>query len=152
MARLLALTTTAPHAEYFVKLTKGACFGICPVEEYTLYGDGKVVYHGWHYSERPGAHSGRVQLTAATKFFANIAKLDIDQFARQYLSGLVDIQRTSLQFSLDGRQRTVDYDHWSDKAATMIAIEKKLLTLLAEVDWQATVAAANDDKTANAFE
>lgn len=52
------ITTDVQPSDY-VKISRSACFGACPVFDLTLYGDGRVVFHGVRYTKIQGQHSDR---------------------------------------------------------------------------------------------
>jgi hypothetical protein len=48
-----------PSPADYIKPSKTACFGFCPVFDLTLYGDGRVLFHGGRYTKQSGQHTTR---------------------------------------------------------------------------------------------
>ncbi|WP_417451262.1 DUF6438 domain-containing protein [Kordiimonas sp.] len=46
--------TRDPSPMDYVKISEGPCFGTCPVYDFTLKGDGQVVFHGNRFSQVSG--------------------------------------------------------------------------------------------------
>ncbi|WP_262689765.1 DUF6438 domain-containing protein [Kordiimonas aestuarii] len=45
-----------PSPMDYIKISEGPCFGACPVYDFTLKGDGRVVFHGNRFSKVSGQH------------------------------------------------------------------------------------------------
>lgn len=72
-------------------LSKGACFGKCPVYTLTIYQNRLAVFEGINFTNKQGVH----QRTIAKKEFKRLEKLfsssNFDKFQKEYKSDLVDL-------------------------------------------------------------
>ena len=61
-----AVTEPAPIAEKdtFLYYHRGACFGMCPIFNLTIYGNGRAVYEGRNFVDRIGFYEARVSESA----------------------------------------------------------------------------------------
>lgn len=67
-----------PSPADFIKLTKTACFGTCPVFDLTLYGDGRVLFHGSRYTKQSGQ---KIVQYGTGRFLEAMAELDMRGFS-----------------------------------------------------------------------
>lgn len=66
-----------PSPAHFIKLTKTACFGTCPAFDLTLYGDGRVLFHGSRYTKQTGQ---QITQFSTGRFMEALAALDMRGF------------------------------------------------------------------------
>lgn len=66
-----------PSPADFIKLTKTACFGTCPVFDLTLYGDGRVLFHGGRYTKQSGQ---KIVQYGTGRFLDALAELEMRGF------------------------------------------------------------------------
>lgn len=69
---------TPPHKRPWVHMSRGACYGTCPVYELNIYPDGEVWFFGEEHVKKPGNQAGQMDPAAvndlqkaidASKFF-----------------------------------------------------------------------------------
>lgn len=60
----------APTERDSISMTRGPCFGACPMYEVTVYGDGRVVFRGDRFVAQSGEHTRTIDPTEAAALFA----------------------------------------------------------------------------------
>src|SRR5688572_6950095 len=60
----------APAASDQISMTRGPCFGACPMYTVTVWGDGRVQFVGERFVEETGDHSKTVDAAHVAALFA----------------------------------------------------------------------------------
>ncbi|MGY2131209.1 DUF6438 domain-containing protein [Hymenobacter sp. HD11105] len=120
-----------------MQLERTACMGPCPVDQLTVYSDGRMTYKGGANAPRTGSFAGqltpaeRKELTAkfdAAKFFA---------FQDSYVSTLSDLPTRYITYWQGTKSKRIrNYD---GAPAALLALEVELLNLIKADRWRQTV-------------
>lgn len=131
------LVQAPPPSQKLMQLERTACMGPCPVDQLTVYSDGRMEYKGGANAPRAGDYVGlltaeeRKQLTAqfeAANFFA---------FCDSYVSSLSDLPTTYITYwQGDKSKRIRDYD---GAPAALKVLEAELIKLIAADRWRQPV-------------
>lgn len=123
-----------PQASDFtdVRLSRGMCFGECPVYRVTLSTDGLVDYEGEVYVERLGQHHGEIEPDRVTDLVRAILLLGLAGSDPEDLPPLTDQPATEVQ--LVSEQRSIRFS--DDDASPLVwAMAALVEAVVDEVEW-----------------
>lgn len=93
-----------------ITLSRGACYGTCPIYEIAIHGDGTVLYEGKAYVETQGKKNAKISHAALVQLVDAFRKADYFSLADKYVSGVTDHPRYVTSISFDGVSKSVlDY-------------------------------------------
>lgn len=127
----IAATDTAGRV---IALETTPCRGTCPVQQLTVYADGRVRYVGQEYTDRLGTYELRLperEVVRLKKCFRDARFFD---FNTSYQAKVSDLPSTYLTFSDGGRTHTV-LDYYGTPKAVK-ALEAEVLALLKRKGWK----------------
>lgn len=126
-----------------VHLSRGACYGRCPVYEVTISGDGTVEYQGVRHVRVKGFHSKRVAPSVVARLFADIIESGFLGWRDSYETPSTDLESARLSLTCASTHKTVDdYGASSrDRHAADAHVRDKLEALELRVDAVARSAA-----------
>ena len=75
--------TPAPTASDQLSMTRGPCFGACPMYTVTVWGDGRVVFDGNQFVAATGEHTKTVDPAVAAALFARADSIDFFDMPQQ---------------------------------------------------------------------
>lgn len=90
-----------------VEMTKGPCYGRCPVYTLRIYDNGIATYKGERHTERLGLYIKQLPMEEVTAIFNKFSEANIWQFKSVYKSDIPDFQTVSLTFIEEGDFKTV---------------------------------------------
>lgn len=90
-----------------VTMSKGACFGQCPIYTATVYGDGTVEYYGERFVDRQGAYAGTISPEDLCAIIAEINTRKLMTVESDFLEEVPDAPKTKLTISMRGASTTV---------------------------------------------
>jgi hypothetical protein len=100
-----------------VTLSRGACYGQCPIYDVTIRADGRVVFNGEKFVKLVGKQESRLPLQDIALLTAVIRRVGIDTMRDQYFSkadGCVkvatDFPSMSLSVTVAGKKKSVAID------------------------------------------
>lgn len=93
-----------------VTMSRGACFGECPVYSVTIHGDGRVEYEGEYWVEVEGRRESSVdpaEVAALVEEFYDAGYLSMKD---EYTADVTDLATTTTSLTVGGEAKTViDY-------------------------------------------
>lgn len=114
---LLLTSCAAPYATRCVEgldrsslrvtISKGVCFGQCPMYTATVYGDGTVEYNGERFVEREGAYAGAISSEDLCAIVTEITAKKLMLVDTSFVEEVPDAPMTKMTLSLRGRSTTV---------------------------------------------
>ncbi len=93
-----------------VTISKGACFGQCPIYAATVYGDGTVDYTGERFVERMGTYAGRISAADLCAIVTEIERNRLLVVDRSFLEEVPDAPLTKITIVMRGRTVTVQWN------------------------------------------
>lgn len=93
-----------------VTMTKGACFGQCPIYSATVYGDGSVDYTGERFVERMGTYAGSIPADDLCAIITEIERNKAMVADRSFLEEVPDAPLTTITIVMRGRTVTVKWN------------------------------------------
>jgi hypothetical protein len=91
----------------FVKLTRGMCFGHCPVYHVTLRSDGTASWHGEAFVERMGTYEGRFNASEFAHLAALVERCGFFDWHDEYTEMVTDLPTYTLTVSRAQQSKTV---------------------------------------------
>lgn len=114
---LLLTSCAAPYAKRCVEgldrsslrvtISKGACFGQCPIYTGVVFGDGTVEYYGERFVEREGAHSGKISPEDLCAIVTEIERRKLMIVDTAYVEEVPDAPMTKITIAMRGRSTAV---------------------------------------------
>jgi hypothetical protein len=142
---ILLLTATAFIAcrpvrvatEKLIQLERTACMGPCPVDQLTVYADGRLLYYGGANAPRTGSFAGQLTTAERKKLVAKFEAANFFAFQDSYVSIASDLPTKYITYWQGKKTKRIqDYD---GAPAALKALESELIDLIKTDRWQRTV-------------
>ena len=127
-----------------VGLSRGMCYGECPVYDVTLLTDGLVVYKGEYFVERIGQYGGEVDPDRVRNLIRVILRLGFAELEPEYPTLVTD--QPSTELTLTGEQQhhsVVDHGGAPLEFWAMAAVVDAIVD---EVEWDERSDGDDDDE------
>lgn len=95
---------------FSVTISKGMCFGTCPVYSGTVYGDGKIVYEGQTNTERMGTYSGMIPSEVLCSLATEVQKNKLMTSKAKYIDNVPDAPVTTITITNMGQTTVISYN------------------------------------------
>lgn len=95
------------RTSFSVTISKGVCFGQCPMYSATVYGDGSVEYNGERFVDRVGVHTGTISPEDLCAILTEVEQRKLMQIDTSYVEEVPDAPMTKVTISYRGRSTTV---------------------------------------------
>lgn len=93
-----------------ITLSRGVCYGTCPVYHVEIHGDGKVEFNGNQYVAQPGHHEAQIPAAAVRALVAKFRAADFFALKDNYHGDVTDWPSVGVSIRFDGREKSVgDY-------------------------------------------
>ncbi len=134
----------APTASDQIALTRGPCFGACPMYTVTVHGDGRVQFVGNRFVEKTGEHTKTIDVARVAELFAyadSIGFFDMPQQvtpANEAACGRYHTDAPSADITMiwGSRDQTVSHYHGCNKApAGLHAFQDRIDAVLGTAEW-----------------
>lgn len=112
-----------------ITLSRGPCFGTCPVYDVTIHGDGSVFYNGIRFVGTTGEKHGHISRGDVKSLYAQFKRADFFWLFDKYEGHITDLPYYRMSISYDGRRKEV-----VDYAGQMIGIPEVVVQLEHAVD------------------
>jgi hypothetical protein len=112
-----------------ITLTRGMCFGTCPVYTLEIDGDGSVHYKGERFVAISGKHRTYIAPNAVRDLYVQFQKADFFWLLEGYQADVTDNPAYSLTLAYDGKSKTV-----GDYVGLMAGMPKAVAALENAVD------------------
>ncbi|MEL6635359.1 MAG: DUF6438 domain-containing protein [Bacteroidota bacterium] len=123
---------TNPNA-LLIQMRKSACFGQCPVYTLEVFANGRVDYRGTNHTDKMGLYRRQVPTAELEQLVADFRAAQLPQYDSLYLSGLTDLQLTSLSFFQPDYSQTIKGDF--ERPPAVLDLEKQLVALADNGEW-----------------
>jgi hypothetical protein len=90
-----------------IELTRGYCFGSCPVYTVQVRGDGTVTWHGEKYVAVRGEAAGRIQVSEARDLISSFRSNGFWNLCGSYRRPITDEATVSTRLSIAGQTKSV---------------------------------------------
>lgn len=90
-----------------IEMTKGPCYGRCPVFTLTIYKNGLVSYKGERFTDRLGIYEKKLKKQELQKIIAEFERANVWQFRDTYRGRIPDMQSVSITYIEGNRKKTI---------------------------------------------
>lgn len=118
-----------------IRLSRGACFGTCPIYEVTLAADGTANWNGERFVERVGRYRGEADLNEVARLFAFVQRVDFFSWDDRYVSGVTDTPDYILTVESDRGSKSV-LQNASEEPPDFWVIAALVDGLAETINWQ----------------
>jgi len=93
-----------------ISLERTACYGVCPVYEIEIKGDGSVTYCGKAFVKERGLRTKVISVESVRQLADRFGAADFFQLSGEYVADITDMPTTVISVAFDGRSKAVlDY-------------------------------------------
>ena len=93
-----------------IRLSRGACFGFCPVYEVTISGNGDVHYEGRNFVNVVGERTATIPSEDVARLLARFDEVGFHHLRDSYRARISDLPTQSITLTRNGQTKTVvDY-------------------------------------------
>ena len=134
----------APTGTDSISMTRGPCFGACPMYTVTVYGDGRVVFQGDRFVAETGEHTKTIDAADAAALFAAADSIDFYRLpaditpANQQACGAswTDMPGAEVTLRWNARMHTVNHYHGCPKAPERLTrFENRIDAVAGTAEW-----------------
>lgn len=134
---LVACRPVQAATEKLMQLERTACMGPCPVDQITVYTDGRMEYKGGENATRQGIYVGRLTAAERKRLIAKFDAANFFAFQDSYVSNKLDYPTKYITYWKAGKSKRIrDYD---GAPAALKALEAELIKLIKADRWQQSV-------------
>jgi hypothetical protein len=131
---LIACRPVQAATEKLIQLERTACMGPCPVDQLTVYTDGRLEYKGGENAPRKGIYVGRLTAAERKQLVAKFEAANFFAFQDSYVSNNLDYPTKYLTYWKGGKSKRIrDYD---GAPAALKALEAELIKIIKADRWQ----------------
>ncbi len=115
-----------------IKLSRGRCFGPCPIYSFVIYGNGLVKFDGEHNVRVRGKQTATLSREQVLKVLAELDRINFMRLEDRAFAGCFDTPSVGVSVSVDGRSNEVVSD-WGCPGAYS-KIQEQFITAAARID------------------
>jgi uncharacterized protein DUF6438/ankyrin repeat protein len=93
--------------EDFVKLSRGGCYGTCPIYEVTIAGNGDVTWYGKLYIYSVGIIHSQINRDEARALINQFRQPKFWELCGRYSANITDMPTTDIDLQIGGRSKSV---------------------------------------------
>lgn len=127
-----------------IGLSRGMCYGPCPVYSVRFFSDGRAEFSGEHFVDLPGEHQAHFDVADFELLALAIAHLRFGNLRRNYAVDHTDADTTTTWIVRRGRRRTVE-DYGAAGPQRLRQIEFLIDDAAADLRWLPSADPALDD-------
>lgn len=90
-----------------LEMSKGPCFGSCPIFTITVYDNGWATYNGKLYTDKLGLHIKKVGRSRLEEIKRELRLANLWQYQNIYRSSLPDLQSVTINYFEKGRTKSI---------------------------------------------
>eukprot|EP01005_Ploeotia_sp_CARIB1_P000176 NODE_117_length_1487_cov_522.275000_g115_i0.p1 GENE.NODE_117_length_1487_cov_522.275000_g115_i0~~NODE_117_length_1487_cov_522.275000_g115_i0.p1 ORF type:complete len:382 (-),score=85.45 NODE_117_length_1487_cov_522.275000_g115_i0:288-1433(-) len=100
----------------WVSMSRGMCFGTCPVYTLKIYGDGSVEYNGQNFVKVKGAKTATIATSKVEELFTAFAAAKFDELPNYERRMVTDMPSAQVTSNLGGVKHIVNHYMGDDRA------------------------------------
>lgn len=104
---IVAPNTNVGELDKLVEMSKGPCFGFCPIYTLTVYSNGVVTYNGERNTNRQGMHLRILEKNELSALKSQLEKANLWQYQDLYKGQLPDMQTVTITYWEEGDFKTI---------------------------------------------
>ncbi len=140
-------STNIGELDKLVEMSKGPCFGFCPIYTLTVYSNGVVTYHGERNTNRQGTYLRILDKKQLSGLKSQLEKAELWQYQDLYKGRLPDLQTVTITYWEEGDFKTIAGKDGRPKA--VVDIETKLEDIANTGDWKKMDGTADEEAPVN---
>lgn len=121
-----------------IVLSKGTCFGECPVYTLTVYNTGLMKFNGVRYTEMDGKHELQLTEDQYVELIKAFDEANLWQFEDLYNMDIADLPTTTISYADDDKLKTIKGK--AERPVELVQLEEKLTALIQLEGWVMTEA------------
>lgn len=90
-----------------IEMSKGPCYGRCPVFTLTIYENGIASYKGERYTDRLGTFVRKLEKSEMERILGEFDRANFWQFRDSYRGRIPDMQSVTISYHQNGKKKTV---------------------------------------------
>lgn len=119
-----------------IRLSRGACFGTCPIYQVALGADGTATWNGERFVERLGQYRGETDVNEVARLLSFVERAGFLGWGDEYVSGNTDAPDYILTVESDRGTKSVRQNA-SEEPPDFWVIAALIDGLAERIDWQA---------------
>lgn len=100
-----------PDTVLFASISRGACFGRCPIYKIHVYGSGRAEYHGINFVDSIGVFTTQLETSLLGDMEKAALELGLDKMKDVYDSGVSDLPTTYIGITMNGEHKRIKARH-----------------------------------------
>jgi hypothetical protein len=121
-----------------IVLSKGTCFGECPVYTLTVYNTGLLKFNGVRYTEMDGKYEFQLSEEQYTDLVKSFDAVNLWKFEDLYSMDIADLPTTTISYADDEKIKTIKGK--AERPEELLQLEEKLIALTQLEGWVMTEA------------
>jgi len=123
------------NSSNLISMSKGACFGTCPIYKMTIQKNGAATFEGKRFCNMIGPHIAQLSSEQLGSLEQDIAKINFEAFAEKIESMIADLPSTELTFfRADGSPKSI---WWNMNGPEQLLNLSAILEMYrGDLDWQ----------------
>ncbi len=90
-----------------IEMSKGPCFGSCPVFTLTIYEEGLATYEGQRFTDRMGLHTKRLDQETLRAVIREFEEADMWRYQNSYKAQIPDLPTVTITYHEEENSKTV---------------------------------------------
>ncbi|NBC07750.1 MAG: hypothetical protein GVY26_11215 [Bacteroidetes bacterium] len=90
-----------------IEMSKGPCYGRCPVFTLTVYENGIASYEGERYTDRLGTYVKKLEKGQMERLLGEFKRANVWQFRDSYRGRIPDMQSVTITYREDNKKKTI---------------------------------------------
>lgn len=117
----------------FIRLSRAACFGTCPVYSVQIFADGRVVYEGQRNVLNVGKFSSSLEEAKAKLLFEELKQLNWSSYPDSYPIDNVDFPQFKLEYQSQDLNKSIKAN--SNAAPELLELAKQIDLISAKLNY-----------------
>jgi hypothetical protein len=119
-----------------IRLSRGMCFGTCPVYEVVLAADGRAWWHGEGHVDRIGRYEGRIDQEQFQRLAGTLIRAGFFDWLPSYASGVTCSPDHVIEVTSDRGVVKRVVQNGTDEPRGFARIGKLIDRIAADIDWR----------------
>ncbi len=102
-----AANANLSRMEPVIQMSKGPCYGRCPVFKLTVYENGLASYEGERYTDRLGLYVKKLEKGQLERLLGEFKRANVWQYRDSYRGRIPDMQSVTITYHEGSRKKTI---------------------------------------------
>lgn len=140
----IKMETDSTLASPKIVMSKGACFGECPVYTLTVYNTGLTKFNGVRFTKMDGKYEMQLSEAKYIELVRMFEKTNLWKYEDVYDMTVADLPTTSISYSTKEKTKTVKGK--AERPEAILSIENYLVALIENSEWTLLEAPVNQSE------